>query len=238
MSRIISLRDADRRRTKSSKKYAVAAPTIMDDDSDFSDADDECSSSDEFQLVWSDTDSEAGDSGVNGSSVDTDCSGELEDIEDYFDSLLFQNPQKVTCEGSKAQEPDPPVLKLNLSGSSGMIVRGGANNPLADKQIIEENLLVAMNESIYPHDCTTVSQQADSGLGKRDDSDWTFVSTCTSDSWAVEIFSTEDDHVDKEEGGSQSLKPVTHDTKLLFHHSPLKPVVNRPGELLSHFDPM
>ncbi|KAK6841890.1 hypothetical protein PG987_002750 [Apiospora arundinis] len=172
----------------------------MDDDSDFSDADDECSSSDEFQLVSSDIDSEAGDWGANGSSVDTDCSSELEVIEDYFDSLLFRDPQKVTCEGIKAQEPDPPVLKLNLPCSSGVAVRGGDNNHLVDKHVIEENLLVAMNESIYPRDFTAMSQQADSGIGKRDDSDWAFVTTCTSDSWAVEILSTEEDHVDKEEG--------------------------------------
>ncbi|KAK8082032.1 hypothetical protein PG996_000813 [Apiospora saccharicola] len=173
--RIISMRDVDDQRKKpisSSKKYALAPPaTLYDDsDSDADDADDEYEADDEYSMSWETT--------KTGTSI--------------HDIVVF-------IESSAAEENDVPVMRLNLDSQPDTTMIGEAIPSTEDNHIDDKHSSPVLEQSISICEGEVALAQKDEKSGSSDADDWEIVSADCCDSWAFELEVAEEDRVAREE---------------------------------------
>ncbi|KAK6864446.1 hypothetical protein PG990_006118 [Apiospora arundinis] len=185
--RIITMRDsADGRRKKpaiSSKKYALACPSTLYDDSDSDDADDEYETGDEFQIISSSDNNQSEQDEVDDIEdswyyvASDDASNSLEIIEDYLNSptlIMHQEFHGDLLESSESKQNDVPVITLNITNSAEMDVNGNAKSTISMEKAGEED-------------------------GGNDYDSWPLASACCDDSWTTETETEEEECVTKED---------------------------------------
>ena len=183
ISRIISMRDADRprkSRATSQKQYALACE-LMQDDSDSCYADDEYCSDDEL-LIFSSSSESSIEQGDDSCEVGHETN-RLNIIEDYFNDPM---PSSQGA-GNTPQEDDPPVMKLTLVGQFG-VQRLPSNSPKDGYVADKDYLSLIVDESIALRNGYLVEHNDN----EWESDDWASASASSADMWKFEFETTEE----------------------------------------------
>lgn len=236
--RIISMRDADERRTKpaiSRKTYVLARPTICDDtDSDY--ADDEYETDDEFIISSSDSEQcecEQDKHDMN-SSVSDDSASDLHIIDDYVDALVSPSCQEfhdLDLEDKESGEDGPPAIRLNLASQVGSAETEDIGIAAAqDIEKAEGNDTLVLEESISLREDAFLLRLEDIVINDDEADGWILASACFDDSWVFEIEAAEEDRIARQEDElvvAKIRRSPREDTRAPSQSSPLPTRSNR-----------
>ncbi|KAK6841889.1 hypothetical protein PG987_002749 [Apiospora arundinis] len=206
------MRDSvDGRRKKpaiSSKKYALARPSTLYDDSDSDDADDEYETSDEFQIISSSDNNQSEQDEVYDIEdswyyvASDDASNSLEIIEEYLNSptlIMYQEFHGDLLESSEPKQNDVSVITLNIPNLAAMDVNGNANNANKNNITTNERTSLAQDQSTTLREDTVSMEKTGEEDGGNDSDSWSLASACCDDSWTTETETEEEECITKEE---------------------------------------
>lgn len=169
---------------------------MMHDDSE-SDADDECSSEDEFVVLSPDSQNKQG-SGTSDEGSDSS----LNIIDDYFDTLLLslnQDIRDADLETDEIEKDCPPVIKLDLGNQPDVAMVNSVGTTISnDCKLAESDAYLGLEESIGLREGVPMVQPEDDEYNADDSGGWSMASYYCSDDWAVDIEVAEENQVSRE----------------------------------------